>query len=81
MLTSSKIADYNERSNEKDPKFIVGNHVMISKYKNIFAKCYTPNWSEEIFIVKKIKSTAPWTYIISDLSGEEIVGIFSEKEL
>ena len=45
--------EYNEKSNEKDPKFKVGDHVRISKYKNIFAKGYNPNWSEEIFIVKK----------------------------
>ena len=44
---------FNEESNEKDPKFKVGDHVRISKFKNVFAKDYTPNWSEEIFIVKK----------------------------
>ena len=43
----------------------------ISKYKSIFAKGYTPNWSEEIFVVKKKKNTVPWTYVISDLNGEE----------
>ena len=48
-------AEYNEESNEKDPKFKAGDHVRISKYKNIFAKGYTPNWSEEIFDVKKNK--------------------------
>ena len=55
-------------------------HVRISKYKNIFAKGYTPNWREEIFVVKK-KNTVPWTYVISDLNGEEIVRSFYEKEL
>ena len=73
--------EYNENSNEKDPKIKVGDHVRISKFKNVFAKGYTPNWSEEIFIVKKIKNTVPWTYIINDLNGEEIVGSFYEKEL
>ena len=48
-------AEYNEESNEKDPKFKVGDHVRISKYKNIVAKGYAPNWSEELFVVKKIK--------------------------
>ena len=67
--------------NEKDLKFKVNDHVTISKYKNIFAKGYTSNWSEEIFVVKIIKNTIPWTYIISDLNGEEIVGSFYEKEL
>ena len=64
----------------KNPKFKVGDHVRISKYKNIFAKGCTRNWSEEIFIVKKIKNTVPWTYVISDLNGEEILGSFYEKE-
>ena len=48
--------------NNKDPKFKVGNHVNISKYKNIFAKGYTTNWSEEVFVIKKVKNTVPWTY-------------------
>ena len=74
-------AEYNEESNEKYPKFKVGDHVRISKYKNIFAKGYAPNWSEEIFIIKKIKTTIPWIYVISDLNGKEIVGSFYEKEL
>ena len=49
--------------------------------KIYFAKVYAPNWSEEIFIVKKIKNTVPWTYEINDLNGDEIVGSFYEKEL
>ena len=72
---------FNEESNEKHPKFKVGDHVRVSKFENVFAKGYTPNWSEEIFIVKKLKNTVPWTYVISDLIGEEIVGSFYEKEL
>ena len=75
------LAEYNEESNEKDPKFKVGDHVRISKYKNIFAKGYAPNWSEEIFVAKRIKNTLPWTYEINDLNGEKIVGSFNEKEL
>ena len=77
-LKDDSFAEYNEKSNEKDPKFKVGDHVKISKFKNVIAKGYMPNWSEEIFIVKKIKNTVPWTYIISDLNGEEIVGSFYE---
>ena len=61
--------------------FKVGDHVRIFKYKNIFAKEYTPNWSEETFVIKKVKSTVPWTYVINDLNGEEIIGTFYEKEL
>ena len=53
----------------------------ISIYKNIFAKGYIPNWSEEVFVISKIKNTVPWTYFINDLNGEEIIGIFYEKEL
>ena len=68
-------------SNDKDPKFKVVDHVRISKCKNIFAKGYTPNWSEEIFIIKKVKDTTPWTYVINDLNDDEIIGTFSEKEL
>ena len=67
--------------NDKDPEFKVGDHVRISKYKNIFAKGYTPNWSEEVFVIKKVKNTVPWTYVINDLNGEEIIGTFYEKEL
>ena len=67
--------------NNEDPKFKVLDHVRISKYKNIFAKCYTPNWSEEIFVIKRIKNIVPWTYVVNDLNGEEIVGTFYEKEL
>ena len=73
--------DFKKESNDKDPKFKVGNHVRISKYKNIFAKGYTPNWSEEVFVVSKIKSTVPWTYVINGLNREEITGTFYEKEL
>ena len=74
-------AEYNKESNKKSPKFKVNDHVRISKYKNIFAKGYVPNWSEEVFIVNKIKNTVPWTYTINDLNGESITGTFYEKEL
>ena len=58
--------------NDKGPKFKVGDHVRISKYKDIFAKGYTPNWSEEVFVTKKVKNTVPLSYLINDLNGEEI---------
>ena len=64
----------------QDPEFKVRDHVAISKYKNIFAKGYTPNWPEEVFLIKKIKNTVPWTYIINDLNDEEIIGTFYEKK-
>ena len=72
--------DFKKEVNDKDAIFKVGDHVRISKYQNIFAKGYTPNWSEEIFF-SKIKNTVPWTYVINDLNGEEIMGTFYEKEL
>ena len=65
--------------NDKDLKFKVGDHVRKSKYKNIFAKGYTPNWSEEIFVIKDIKNTVPLTYVINDLNGEEIIGTFFQN--
>ena len=51
------------------------------KHKNTFAKGYAPNWSEEVFVVSKIKNTVPWTYVVSDMNREEIAGSFYEKEL
>ena len=70
-----------KETNDKNSRFKVGDHVRISKYKNIFAEGYMPNWSEEIFVIKKIKNTVPWTDVINDLNGEEIIGTFYEKEL
>ena len=66
---------------DKDSKFKVIDHVRISKYKNIFAKGYIPNWSEEVLVIKEVKNTVPWTYLISDLNGENVIGKFYEKEL
>ena len=73
--------DFGKEVNDNDPKFKVGDHVRISIYKNIFVKGYTPNWSEEVFVIKRNKNTVPWTYVIDDLNGEEITGTFYEKEL
>ena len=73
--------DFKKQVNDKDPKFKVGDHIRISKYKNIFAKEYMPNWLEDIFIIKKIKNTVPWTYVLNDLNSEEIIGTFYENKL
>ena len=73
--------DFKKEVNDKDPKFKVGDHIRISKYKNIFAKGYMSNWSQDVFVVRKIKNTVPWTYIINDLNGEEIIGTFYQQEL
>ena len=51
----------------------------ISKYKNTFSKGYTSNWSEEIFLIRKMKNTGSGTYLINDLNGEEIMGSFMRK--
>ena len=72
---------YIDEHNEKSARFNVGDRVRISKFKNIFAKGYTPNWSTEIFISNKINNTVPYTYNIKDLNGEKIIGSFYDKEL
>ena len=73
--------NFEKEVNNKDPKFKVGDYIRISKYKNIFAKGYLPNWSEEVFIISKIENTVPWSYVINDLNGEEVIVRFHEKEL
>ena len=83
-VTDDYYAEYNgitfneDLSNKKNP---VGDNVRISKYKNIFAKVYTPNWSEEVFISSKIKNSVIWTYAINDLNGKEITGSFYKKKM
>ena len=62
--------DFKKEVNDKDPKIKIGDHVRISKYKNILTKGYMPNWSEESFVISKIKNTVPWTYVISDLNDK-----------
>ena len=71
--------DFEKEFNDKDRKFKIGDHVKISKYKNIFAKGYTKNWSENLFVIKKIKKTDPWTYVINELNVGEIVGKILRK--
>ena len=81
MLKIVDILILKKEVNDKDRKCKVGDNVKISENKNIFAKGYIPNWSEENFVIKKVKNTVPWTYIINYLNGEEIIGTFHEKEL
>ena len=80
MRYNTMNTEYNENCNEKDPKFKC-DRVRISKYKNIFAKGYTQNWSEEVFVISKIKNTVLWNYVISNLNGAKIDETFCEKEL
>ena len=72
---------YIDEHNKKDNRFKVGDRVRISKFKNIFAKGYTPNWSSEMFIVDKVNDTVPYTHNLKDLNDEEILGSFYDREL
>ena len=78
-VTSDSYAEHNEDSDKNEPKFKVGDRVRILKYKIIFTKGYTQNWSEEVFVVRKIINTVQWTCVISNLNGGSITGSFYEK--
>ena len=71
--------DFKKEVNDKDPKFKLGNRVRISKYKNIFAKGYTPNWSEEVFVVSKIENTVSWTLLLMISMVQKLLGHFMKK--
>ena len=73
--------DFNKEINNKNLEIRTGDFVRISKYKNILAKGYFPNWSEELSVINKLKNNVSWTHIISNLKREEIVGTFYDKEL
>ena len=78
-VKNNSFAEYIEESNKRNPKFKDGDHVRISKYKNIFAKGYTPNWSEEIFVIKKVKNTVPWTLLLTILIVKRLLKVFMKK--
>ena len=80
-VKSSTYIHLTVENNDKDPKFEIVDLGRISKYKNIFGKVCPSNWSEEFFVMKKVKNTVVWTYVIGYLVGEEIVGTLYEKEL
>ena len=83
-LVAVKPSTYIESSKEiyyQDSKFKIGDIARISKYKNIFAKGYVLNWSEEVFVIKNLKNTAPWTHVINDFKGGEIALTFYNKQL
>ena len=73
-INPSSYIDFYKKNGNEGPIFKVGDNVTISKYKNVFAKGYFSNWSEEALVIKKVKNTVSWT-------GEKIVGTFYEKEL
>ena len=75
-VASDSYAEHNEGSNVTKPNLKVGDHVRVSKHKNVFAKGHTQNWSEELFVVSKTKDTVPWRHVISELNGEKIAGSF-----
>ena len=79
MLKIIHILTLVKKVNDKDPKFQVDGHVRISRYENTFAKGYTPNLSEEVFVINEVKNTVPWTCVINDLNGEKIIRTFYEK--
>ena len=72
---------YIDEHNKKSPRSNVGARVRISKFKNIFAKGYTPNWSKEVFVINKINDTVPYEYNLKDLNDEEVIGSFYDREL
>ena len=78
-LKSITYIDFGIENNDKNPKFKVAGLVRILKYKKFFAKGRVPNWSERDFVIKKVKNTVMWTYVICDLNGKKNVGTFYEK--
>ena len=80
-VKSNTYIDSIKEINNRDPKFKIDDLVRISKFKNVFARSYAPNWSGEVFVIKKVKNTVPWTYVVNDHNREVIVGTFYEKEL
>ena len=77
----SMYIDFNKENDKEGPKFKIGDNFRISQYKNIFAKGYLPNRFQQVFVIRKVKKTAPWIYAISDRNGENIVGMFYKNEL
>ena len=77
-VKSKTYINFNKEDNYKDSKLEVHNYVRLSRYKNIFEKVYVPNWSEEIFVIKKVKITVPWTYLIEDLK-KKLLELFTKK--
>ena len=65
--------------NVEDHKLKIGDIAGISKYKNNFAKSYALNWSEDVLVIKKVKNTVPWTFVMSDLKGQKVVETFYKK--
>ena len=80
-VNSSIYIGFNKDNNKNSPKFKVGDHVRILKYKTIFAEGYVLNWSEEVFVITKVENAVLWTYVIIDINGWQITGTFYQKKL
>ena len=79
-VKDNEYIDFKKEVNDKDPNYKVGDNVRTNKNKNMFAKEYTPNWSEEVVVISEIQNIVPWTYVINNLNGEKVTGTFYEKE-
>ena len=79
-VKSNECFNSGKEINDKDRKFKIGDNVVISKYKNIFAKRYVPNWSDKVFVIKRIKNSVLWACVISDLKGEREFEKINQKE-
>ena len=78
-VNSNTYIDFNKENNEEGPKFKVGDHVRISKYKSIFAKGYVPNWPPEGFVIKKVKITVPWQMLLVMLKAKKLLERFMKN--
>ena len=79
-VKSGTYIDFDGQIMVKNLNLKVCDQVRISKYKNIVAKAYTLIWSEEVFVIKKVKNNVPWTYVVINLNGEQIIGNFKKDE-
>ena len=73
--------DFDKKNVKESLKFKIGDNVRMSKYKNIFVKCYVSNWSEEVFVIKKVENAVPWKNVNSNVTGEKLAGTFYKKAL
>ena len=80
-VNSSTYIAPSKKNNAKDPKFEIGDIAIISKYKNSFAKVYTPNWSEEVFVIKKVKILNHGHMLLMTLIDKQLLKIFTKKKL
>ena len=78
-VKSSTYIDHSKEINDKDPELKIGDIVIISKCKNIFPKDYVPNWTQDVFVIEKVKNTVPCIYVINDLNGKGNAGMFNEN--